>query len=88
MFDCATSTDEEILSLQFIYAHEDEWTGEQKLQQSDVPEDIELEEICPWETMPCPQSAQDRFNQATRAFLLCNIRIDRIPHFRRGWSVI
>ncbi|KAI6679435.1 hypothetical protein NL676_033316 [Syzygium grande] len=37
--------------------------------------------------MPCPQFAQDRFNQATKAFLLCNIRIDKVPHFHCDCSV-
>lgn len=57
------------------------------MQSTDVPEDIELGEIRHGR-LSCPQFAQDRFNQATKAFLLCDLRMDNVPRFHRGWSVV
>lgn len=42
---------------------QDEWTGEQKLQYTDVPEDIEPEEIQPMGNYAVQISWPDGFNQ-------------------------
>lgn len=51
---------------------QDEWTGEQKLQYTDVPEDIEPEEIQPMGNYAVQISWPDGFNQV-RDFAISSI---------------
>lgn len=49
----------------FFFPKQDEWTGEQKLQYTDVPEDIEPEEIRPMGNYAVSITWPDGFSQVT-----------------------
>lgn len=49
----------------FFFLKQDEWTGEQKLQYADVPEDIEPEEIRPMGNYAVSITWPDGFSQVT-----------------------
>lgn len=51
---------------------QDEWTGEQKLQYSDVPEDIEPEEIRPMGNYAVSITWPDGFSQVVCLMLIHN----------------
>lgn len=46
-----------------LWCHQDEWTGEQKLQYGDIPEDVEPEEIRPMGNYAVSITWPDGFNQ-------------------------
>jgi hypothetical protein len=48
-----------------IWLNQDEWTGEQKLQYTDVPEDIEPEDIRPMGNYAVSITWPDGFSQVT-----------------------
>ena len=58
------------LSLLFLGLKQDEWTGEQKLQYGDIPEDIEREEIRPLGNYAVSITWPDGFNQVTYSMFL------------------
>lgn len=47
---------------------QDEWTGEQKIQYGDIPEDIEPEEIRPMGNYAVSITWPDGFSQVTQMF--------------------
>lgn len=49
---------------------QDEWTGEQKIQYGDIPEDIEPEEIRPMGNYAVSITWPDGFSQVTQCFIL------------------
>jgi DUF971 family protein len=59
------SIDFPCLQLQSLYP-QDEWTGEQKLQYSDIPDDIEPEEIKPMGNYAVSITWPDGFSQVIR----------------------